>query len=204
MDEVRQILNAVKIKQQIVDPKSGAELFGPIPSSNNMFFLERFPGLSKEECTSLKKSYRGDIPNEYLHFLQITNGANILGRVLKIAGVGYDPQKYRNCKVPDPIQFVDIHRTSFTPHDWLFFATYTQWKNVGMAHACIDCSISSEEKPVYCLPYDGDEILKTWKSFEDWFVSELNRLYLIYQKNSYELIDIVPGVVQAIQLLDES
>lgn len=200
-DRIRTLLDGVEIRELRMDQKSGASLIDPIDTAGKLFFLERFPGISQAERESLKQDYRKDLPEAYLDFLEVTNGANILGRYLKIAGMPYDPGKYRGCKIPDPIRFVDGHRTLLTPRKWLFFATYTQWEDIGMAHVCLDCEVSGYAKPVYCLPYNGNKILKRWDSFEDWFAEEFERLHRIYHSGRYRLVDIVPGVVQTVELI---
>lgn len=201
MNEICARLDSVEVKELREDQKSGASLINPIDTAGKLFFLERFPGITQAERELLQRDYRGRLPEVYLDFLHVTNGANILGRYLKIAGMPYDPAKYRGCKIPDPIRFVDGHRTFLTPRKWLFFATYTQWEDIGMAHVCLDCSVSGYEKPVYCLPYDGNKILKRWDSFGDWFAEEFDRLHHIYRNGEYKLVDIVPGVVQMVELV---
>lgn len=55
---------------------------------------------------------------------------------------------------------------------------------------------------MYCLPYNGDKILKRWDSFDIWFDEEFTRLYNAYREGKYRLADVVPGVVQMVELND--
>ncbi len=190
----------IPVHNERTDPRSGAVMTNSMDESEKLWFLERFPGLSQEEIAELQQEYLGKMPKEYLDFLRITNGLNVMGRVLKIAGKGCDPARFAGSRIPDPIRFVDGHRTRLTPRGWLFFATYTQWEDIGMAHVCLDTTAEGERCPVYCLPYNGNEVLKRWASFEDWLQEEFERLHTAYREEKYRLVDVVPGVVQMVEL----
>ena len=201
MKEMESLLN-IPVHDRKTDLRSGAEMTDSLDKCEKLWFLERFPGLSDAEIAELQLEYKGKIPKEYLDFLRITNGLNMMGRLLKIAGKGYDPAKFSGARIPDPIRFVDGHRTWLTPKSWFFFATYTQWEDAGMAHVCMDTKAEGERCPVYCLPYNGNKVLKRWASFEDWFREEFKRLYTAYREGEYHLKDVVPGVVQMVELND--
>ena len=192
----------ISVRNTRTDPRSGAVIMNSMDKPEKLWFLERFPGLSQEEIVQLQMEYIGNIPDEFLDFLRITNGLNVMGRVLKIAGMDRDREKLAGSRVADPIRFVDGHRTRRTPKSWLFFATYTQWADIGMAHVCLDTAADGNKSPVYCLPYNGDKILKRWDSFGSWLEEEFIRLYNAYREGKYRLVDVVPGVVQMIELHD--
>lgn len=192
----------IPVRNTRTDPRSGAVIMNSMDEFEKLWFLERFPGLSDDEITQLQMEYIGNIPAEFLYFLRITNGLNVMGRVLKIAGMDRDREKLAGSRVADPIRFVDGHRTRRTPKSWLFFATYTQWENIGMAHVCLDTAVDGDKIPAYCLPYNGDKILKQWDSFGSWLEEEFTRLYNAYREGTYNLVDVVPGVVQMIELHD--
>ncbi len=190
----------IPVRNTLTDPRSDAVIMNSMDELEKLWFLERFPGLSDDEIAQLQMEYIGKIPAEFLDFLRITNGLNVMGRVLKIAGMDRDREKLAGSRVADPIRFVDGHRTRRTPRSWLFFATYTQWEDIGMAHVCMDTAADGDKSPVYCLPYNGDKILKRWDSFGSWLAEELTRLYNAYREGKYRLVDVVPGVVQMIEL----
>ena len=192
----------IPVRNTRTDPRSGAVIMNSMDEFEKLWFLERFPGLSQEEIAQLQMEYIGNIPAEFLEFLRITNGLNVMGRVLKIAGMDRDREKLAGSRVADPIRFVDGHRTRRTPKSWLFFATYTQWEDTGMAHVCMDTAADGDKHPVYCLPYNGDKILKRWDSFGSWLEEEFTRLYNAYREGTYNLVDVVPGVVQMVELND--
>lgn len=192
----------IPVRNTRTDPHSGAVIMNSMDEFEKLWFLERFPGLSDDEIAQLQMEYIGNIPAEFLEFLRITNGLNVMGRVLKIAGMDRDREKLAGSRVADPIRFVDGHRTRRTPKSWLFFATYTQWEDIGMAHVCLDTAAAGDKSPVYCLPYNGDKILKRWDSFGSWLEEEFTRLYNAYREGKYRLVDVVPGVVQMIELHD--
>ena len=192
----------IPVRNTRTDPRSGAVIMNSMDKPEKLWFLERFPGLSQEEIAQLQMEYMGKIPAEFLDFLRITNGLNVMGRVLKIAGMDRDREKLAGSRVADPIRFVDGHRTRRPPKSWLFFATYTQWEDIGMAHVCMDTAVVGDESPVYCLPYNGDKILKRWDSFGSWLEEEFTRLYNAYREGKYRLVDVVPGVVQMVELND--
>ena len=192
----------ISVRNTRTDPRSGAVIMNSMDKPEKLWFLERFPGLSQEEIELLQMEYIGTIPAEFLDFLRITNGLNVMGRVLKIAGLDRDREKLAGSRVADPIRFVDGHRTRRTPKSWLFFATYTQWADIGMAHVCLDTAADGDKSPVYCLPYNGDKILKRWDSFGSWLEEEFTRLYNAYREGKYRLVDVVPGVVQMVELHD--
>ena len=190
----------IPVRNRRTDPHSGAVIMNSMDKPEKLWFLERFPGLSDDEIAQLQLEYIGNIPAEFLDFLRITNGLNVMGRVLKIAGMDRDREKLAGSRVADPIRFVDGHRTRRTPKSWLFFATYTQWEDIGMAHVCLDTAVVGDKSPVFCLPYNGDKILKRWDSFGSWLEEEFTRLYNAYREGKYRLVDVVPGVVQMIEL----
>lgn len=192
----------IPVRNTRTDPRSGAVIMNSMDKPEKLWFLERFPALSDDEIAQLQMEYIGKIPVEYLVFLRITNGLNVMGRVLKIAGMDRDREKLAGSRVADPIRFVDGHRTRRTPKSWLFFATYTQWEDIGMAHVCMDTAVVGDESPVYCLPYNGDKIPKRWDSFGSWLEEEFARLYNAYREGTYNLVDVVPGVVQMVELND--
>ena len=201
MIEIEALLQ-IPVRNTRTDPRSGAIIMNSMDEYEKLWFLERFPGLSQEEISQLQMEYIGTIPAEFLDFLRITNGLNVMGRLLKIAGMDRDREKLAGSRVADPIRFVDGHRTRKTPKSWLFFATYTQWEDIGMAHVCLDTAADRGQSPVYCLPYNGDKILKRWDSFGSWLEEEFTRLYNSYQEGNYRLADVVPGVVQMVALND--
>ena len=201
MIEIEALLQ-IPVRNTRTDPRSGAIIMNSMDEYEKLWFLERFPGLSQEEIAQLQMEYIGNIPAEFLDFLRITNGLNVMGRLLKIAGMDRDREKLAGSRVADPIRFVDGHRTRKTPKSWLFFATYTQWEDIGMAHVCMDTAADGDKSPVYCLPYNGDKILKRWDSFGSWLEEEFTRLYKAYQEGKYRLADVVPGVVQMVALND--
>lgn len=147
MKEMESLLN-IPVHDRKTDLRSGAEMTDSLDKCEKLWFLERFPWLSDAEIAELQLEYKGKIPKEYLDFLRITNGLNMMGRLLKIAGKGYDPAKFSGARIPDPIRFVDGHRTWLTPKSWFFFATYTQWEDAGMAHVCMDTKAEGERCPV--------------------------------------------------------
>ena len=201
MTEINELLN-ISVRNTRTDPRSGAIIMNSMDKPEKLWFLERFPGLSQEEIELLQMEYIGKIPAEFLDFLRITNGLNVMGRVLKIAGMDRDREKLAGSRVADPIRFVDGHRTRRTPKSWLFFATYSQWADIGMAHVCMDTTADGDKHPVYCLPYNGDKILKRWDSFGSWLEEEFTRLHEAYREGNYRLVDVVPGVVQMVELHD--
>ena len=201
MIEINELLN-IPVRNTRTDPRSGAIIMNSMDEYEKLWFLERFPVLSDDEIAQLQMEYIGTIPAEFLDFLRITNGLNVMGRLLKIAGMDREREKLAGSRVADPIRFVDGHRTRRTPKSWLFFATYTQWEDIGMAHVCLDTAADGGQSPVYCLPYNGDKILKRWDSFGSWLEEEFTRLYNAYREGNYRLADVVPGVVQMVALND--
>ena len=201
MTGIEELLH-IPVRNTRTDSRSGAIIMNSMDELEKLWFLECFPGLSDDEIAQLRQEYIGKIPAEFLDFLRITNGLNVMGRVLKIAGMDRDREKLAGSRVADPIRFVDGHRTRRTPRSWLFFATYTQWEDIGMAHVCMDTAADGDKSPVYCLPYNGDKILERWDSFGSWLEEEFTRLYNAYREGKYRLVDVVPGVVQMIELHD--
>ena len=201
MIEIEGLLR-IPVHNTRTDPRSGAVIVNSMDKPEKLWFLERFPGLSDDEIAQLQMEYIGNIPAEFLDFLRITNGLNVMGRVLKIAGMDRDREKLAGSRVADPIRFVDGHRTRRTPKSWLFFATYTQWEDIGMAHVCMDTAADGDKRPVYCVPYNGDKILKRWDSFGSWLEEEFTRFHKAYREGKYRLVDVVPGVVQMVELND--
>lgn len=89
MIEIEALLQ-IPVRNTRTDPRSGAVIMNSMDKPEKLWFLERFPGLSQEEIAQLQMEYMGKIPAEFLDFLRITNGLNVMGRLLKIAGMDRD------------------------------------------------------------------------------------------------------------------
>lgn len=203
MNRIQTILETVESgNPKLIDTKSKAKLICPIEPIQGGYLFELFPGLTESEVALLVQSYRRTIPEDFLDFLRLTNGANLFCRNIRIAGLEYPRGQYRNCKVPDALWQTDIHRTSKTPAGWLFFAVYKKWKNIGMSHVCFDLDFPGKTKPVYCLPYNGNEILQKWDSFEAWFCEEYERYHVNYSNGDYVIADIANGALHDLRFLD--
>ena len=187
-----------------IDKKSAAELYFPIDGLTNSYAYEIFPGLSDSALTELSNNYSLWIPAQYLDFLRCTNGMNLFDKKMCIAGMGYDPLLYRNCKVPTALQYVDSHRTKETPKNWLFFAVCLDWNGYEKVHVCFDLSSDRNTYTVHCVSYDNNNILKSWESFNEWFCEEHSTLNALFQAQQYEIIDIVPGLLKRLRFRTQS
>lgn len=196
---IKEILSKIHNQGEIhIDPRSKAELIHPIPEINIGYLHELFPGLSEEEIALIKQSYNGELPEEFLDFLRLTNGANLFGRSLRICGMPYDPIKFQDCKLPTPIYFATSHRTCIAPKEYLFFGSYKKFGEEECPCICFDLSDPKEGRPIYCIPRHSNTILKSWDSFEEWFCEEYFRFLNLYVSGRFEIKEIVKGIIKDI------
>ena len=190
------IINALKsYRENESDPVSNAILVGKTDSLTCKHMHELFPGITNDEEKILTDSYKRNFPEELIDLLKLTDGAWLFARNIIIGGLEYDPFKYKNCKLPIGIRYIDCKRSRKTPKEWLYFAEYAA-RELPDVLVCVDCSISGYKKPVYATLNGSKDIIKSWDSIDDWFSSEFARFEQMYDEGRYDIVDIAGGQVR--------
>ena len=81
----------------------------------------------------------------------------------------------------------DLERPKKCPDSWLFFASYYSEPMITMF---FDTDVIEEgHHPVYACTKDSTEIIMKWKSFNEWFSSEVTRMSSLFDENGIFISD---------------
>lgn len=156
------------------------------------YCYEIFKPLTDVELETLENNYRSAFPEVLKQFYRVSNGMFLFGRMISIFGMPVWAAKY---KQPIAIAFADGHRTPGCPQNRLFFGEYHTDPEIQLF---FNTENPTEDMPVYAAIYGDNQVIKQWSSFEDWFMSEHDRLLSQYQNGQHDRIDVVPGVLRDI------
>lgn len=195
MKEIMYLISAIQENGEIsYQHDKDVILVNPIADTKPTgYCYEIFKPLSDEEITKLVAGYRKAFPKVLQDFYKITNGIFLFGRAVSVFGV---PVWSAGYKQPVSIGFADGHRTKHCPENRLFFASYQTDPEIQLF---FEVDRPTEDMPVFAAVYGNNTIVKKWASFEEWFISEHNRLLEQYNNNEYRQIDIVKDVLREIQ-----
>lgn len=167
--EVSPVTGAIKIGR--------AKHVAPLAWSN-----ELYPVLSNEEIESLEKEIGLRIPDAYKVFLTtFSNGMVVLTTTLSLYGL----RKYNS---RDNIEYV------FQPFDIVRVNTFERPKNMPDNMFIIGSynwdgsfiTMTTDNKVHYCKRDDATSLI-TWNSLEEMLVSEIKRIYTLYDEKGVKI-----------------
>lgn len=193
---------------------ANAKLFSPIlelkQSNYNCdknFLCEMYPPLTDQEISEYSSCFIYDFPEELKQFYKFTNGIRIFDRYISVGGLEPFERLRPNHggREYTPIQWIDTWGNSPRPKKHygdgrLFFAMYKVEKPPYI-YAYMDCADSSLIKPVHTCYAGSEEIIESWKSFDDWFFSEYKKYMGKFKNKEYKIISIVDGVLNGLYFI---
>ena len=157
--------------------KNGTILLEPniIPNCRHMLFKP----ITKEYANKyLIKEYKNNFPDEYLHFLFYTNGANLFNVKLNIQsfkiahplfvvfGLPLTPPLGRDQDMEEPfdLRIEDLARHKDTPETWIKCGTYIKDYNFDVQN---DIFIDTTSNHVFSCHKNQKDIIDNWNSLDD-------------------------------------
>ncbi len=163
--------------------KSGAILIGRAPHIAPEAWLNSiYPCLNDDDIQNLEKELKIEIPADYKYFLKnISNGLTILVRVFTLDGLrsNYD-RSIDASRQPFALDITNIHERPRNAHKNHFFIGGYSWDG---SNLYID---TVTNKVHFCDRWDVTSLYE-WNSFEDMLVSEIERIYMLYDKNGVKI-----------------
>ncbi|KMQ59537.1 1,3-beta-glucan synthase regulator [Chryseobacterium angstadtii] len=164
----------------------GAMMIGKAPHKGPKGWLNIiYPKLNTEEINLLEKELDTVLPKDYKEFLmKYSNGGNFMSSTLSLDGLRRhmtrDPKA--NSRQPFSIITPNIHERPENAKDNYFFIGGYRWDG---SHLYID----KETNLVHCCERWDATSKFQWKSFEEMLLSELKRLYQLFDDNGKEIDD---------------
>lgn len=160
--------------------------------------------LSSREEKKLQSSYRRKIPDELLEFYSITDGIDLFSFSCLYEGIlipcwsiiiyGLPRSFSRSLDRTEPISIAieDCRRADDCPDSWLFFGGYGSDSQIQVFFDTDE--IHNGICPVHACEVDTTHIIKTWPSFENWFLTEAARFQKLFEENGdhIELSSVFP------------
>lgn len=163
--------------------KTGAILIGYAPFIAPEAWLNHlFPPLSPQQIYDLERSLNQPIPDEYKQFLMyFSNGLNVLNGKLSLFGLrnNYNRESIDDVRQPFDILIPNLYERPFnaTP-EMLFIGSYS-WDGSQLY-------ISKKGEVVFCSRDDAHP-LKQWDSLNHMLISEIQRLYTLFDDSGKQL-----------------
>lgn len=170
--------------------KYGAELIGRAPHIGKEAWLNKiYPVLSSDEIIQLESELHTDIPNDYKNFLlNFSNGLNILVSTFYLSGLrkylGRDVEASRQ---PYSLEIPNVDERPKNAPENLFFIGGYDWDGSRLY-------IDKKTNLVHCCERRDITPRFTWKSFNEMLISELNRIYGLFDDNGIEKDENIPTI----------
>lgn len=162
----------------------GAVLIGKAPFKGSQAWLNiLYPVLNISELNFLKNELRSDIPFEYQCFLQnFSNGVNVLSSTFSLYGLRKQVYRDANADVRQPFSIItpNLYERPENARDSFFFIGGYNWDG---SHLYIDTKTNF----VHCCERWDAESKIQWNSLDEMLLSELKRLYKLFDQKGEEL-----------------
>jgi hypothetical protein len=144
---------------------------------------------SNDDIFSLKNELTYGLPLEFEEFLSVSNGLNIFSDSLSIWGIreSYVRQGDEAIQPYDLIS-TNSERPEGCLDSWVFFGGYS-WDG---SSVMFDMKNGIESSKVYLCETDSTNIILEWESFNEWLISEINRLSQMYNISGVEYDEDMP------------
>lgn len=176
--------------KEVVPDKYGAKLVCHRSDIAPKAYMHTVLGpLEEDYIQDMRKSYIHTFPEELMEFYRVANGMwlfkiDLFTKVLAI--YGYRHWVYSDDESIEPVdlRFSDLDRPKKCPKRRLFFGAYM------LDDPTIRMFFNADgvDKKVYACMHGSNEILKEWDSFEEWFVTEVERLSKLFDRKTGKLI----------------
>ncbi len=140
-----------------------------------------YKGLGANEMAEYETRFPVKFPNAYREFLRMANGVNIFSDSTAVWGYRESYiRKGETAYQPYDLLLLNQERPRGCPDSWLFFGSYS-WGRGSDVH--FDTSLGVDNSEVFRIARDSTTILNKWSSFNDWFVTEVERLANLFDEN---------------------
>ena len=190
MNRVRDLVNGILAsKEAFFEYKDEVILRDLIPDTKPPLYLHEFFKPWPEEVirTDIVETFKYHFPEEVQEFYRITNGCFLFGRQIRIYGYPHRTAEYMMVRQPSWLQMENNNLPPWRRKEKLLFASYAPESKI---HVFYNTNASGIELPVIAVREGEKTILKAWKSFGDWFMSEYDRYMEMYQNQQYTMRDI--------------
>ncbi|AKD02113.1 SMI1/KNR4 family protein [Pontibacter korlensis] len=141
-----------------------------------------YPSLSKEEISDLENELKTSIPKEYREFLMnYANGLNVLSSTFSLYGLRRQINRNVDGNIRQPYSLLtpNLHERPEGASESYFFIGGYNWDG---SHLYID----KKTNIVHCCERWNAESKIQWTSFEEMVISEISRLYLLFDEKGRE------------------
>jgi hypothetical protein len=149
---------------------------------NNAWLNKIYPTLSTEDCNNLELQIKTNLPLEYKIFLtQYSNGLNVLLSTFSLYGLRKEiGRSVDGSRQPYSIITPNLFERPTNSKDSFFFIGGYNWDG---SHLYID---KETNKVHFCARWDATSLL-SWNSLEDMLLSEIERIYKLFDRDGREL-----------------
>ena len=170
--------------------ETGATLIGKAPHIALLAWLNKiYPTLDTDDIILLETKLKTTIPTEFKKFLMgFSNGLHILNTTFCIDGLRRNYVRTAN-KVWQPfdLDIPNIYERPQNAKESFFFIGGYDWDGSLLY-------IDKDTNVVHYCDRDNAASLFQWKSFEEMLISEITRLYTLYDENGVQLDENMPTV----------
>jgi hypothetical protein len=167
---------------------TGALLIGPAPHVAPDAWLNLIFDPTKESCVNeLEEEMNIKIPSSYVDFLtNFSNGLGILSSTLSLFGyrINYIRTDEFIWQPFSPIEVNNYERPHNSTSDMFFFGFYN-WGYGSYLY------MTPDEKVHFCSRYDATSLF-TWNSLSEMLVSEIERLYKLFDSKGVAIDESQP------------
>jgi len=163
--------------------EAGVALIGKSPSRGKHAWLNKiYPTLNQYDIEELEKNIGDSIPGEYKHFLMnYSNGLNILLSTFSLDGLRKQiGRSIEASQQPYSLITPNKYERPENAKDHFFFIGGYNWDG---SHLYID----KQTNEVHCCERYDATSRKSWPTLEVMIVSEIERLYGLFDDNGIEL-----------------
>lgn len=169
---------------------TGAFLIGHAPHIASEAWLNSvYPCLSERDTLELEAFLGTTIPPEYRHFLQnISNGMNVFVDEFCLFGKRKNYMRTSMDVTRQPFSLSDALEEkprNATP-DMFFFGGYS-WDGSKLY-------IDKRDNHVYYCKVNDSTPLKSWDSLAEMVISEIDRLYSLFDENGHQINENIPTI----------
>lgn len=172
-----------------VSKYTGAILIGKAPHIGTKAWLNSiYPPIKVEELVKIEESVGNTIPDSYARFLtNRSNGLNILGDTLCLFGYRFNYIRDMNW-VWQPYSIIELNKFEKPRNstDDMFFIGGYDWDGSNLY-------MTPDGRVHFCKRYDSTSLL-SWDSIYDMLISEIERLYTLFDSNGIQIDENSPTV----------
>jgi len=171
-------------KLGISNSSDGAILIGKAPHvAPEAWLNEIFPVLDNDEINDLEVQLETELPLKYKDYLmQFSNGLILLSSTLSLYGFRRQLDRSRSTKSRQPYSIItpNLHERPKNANKSYFFIGGYNWDG---SHLYID----KQTNTVHCCERWDATSKFQWLSLEEMIVSEIKRLYKLFDENGKEI-----------------